>query len=82
MTQKKLKTENLIMIKKYYIEEKDGKEIKRKQTIHEFEDWQDLPHKEQVTLDEFKEKILRDYSNEPNKKFVNVSYKLLDLSHI
>lgn len=38
------------MIKKYYIEEKDGKEIKRKQTIHEFEDWQDLPRKEQVAL--------------------------------
>lgn len=38
------------MIKKYYIEEQDGKEIKRKQTIHEFEDWQDLPHKEQVAL--------------------------------
>lgn len=38
------------MIKKYYIEEKDGKEIKRKQTIHEFEDWQDLPHKEQMNL--------------------------------
>lgn len=38
------------MIKKYYIEEEDGKEIKRKQTIHEFEDWRDLPHKEQVTL--------------------------------
>lgn len=38
------------MIKKYYIEEEDGKEIKRKQTIHEFEDWQDLPHKEQVAL--------------------------------
>lgn len=38
------------MIKKYYIEEKDGKEIKRKQIIHEYEDWQDLPHKEQVAL--------------------------------
>lgn len=38
------------MIKKYYIEEEDGKEIKRKQTIHEFEDWKDLPHKEQVAL--------------------------------
>lgn len=38
------------MIKKFYIEEKDGKEIKRKQTIHEFEDWQDLPHKEQMDL--------------------------------
>lgn len=38
------------MIKKYYIEEEDGKEIKRKQTIHEFEDWQGLPHKEQVAL--------------------------------
>lgn len=38
------------MIKKYYIEERDGKEIKRKQTIHEFEDWQDLPRKEQVAL--------------------------------
>lgn len=38
------------MIKKFYIEEKDGKEIKRKQTIHEFEDWQDLPRKEQVAL--------------------------------
>lgn len=38
------------MIKKYYIEEEDGKEIKRKQTIHEYEDWQDLPHKEQVAL--------------------------------
>ena len=38
------------MIKKYYIEEEDGKEIKRKQIIHEYEDWQDLPHKEQVAL--------------------------------
>lgn len=38
------------MIKKYYIEEEDGKEIKRKQMIHEFEDWQDLPHKEQMNL--------------------------------
>jgi hypothetical protein len=38
------------MIKKYYIEEKDGKEIKRKQTIHKFEDWQNLPRKEQVAL--------------------------------
>ena len=38
------------MIKKYYIEEEDGKEIKRKQTVHEFEDWKDLPHKEQVAL--------------------------------
>ena len=38
------------MIKKYYIEEENGKEIKRKQTIHEFEDWQDLPRKEQVAL--------------------------------
>lgn len=38
------------MIKKYYIEEEDGKEVKRKQTIHEFEDWQDLPHKEQIAL--------------------------------
>lgn len=38
------------MIKKYYIEEEDGKEIKRKQTIHEFEDWEELPHKEQVAL--------------------------------
>lgn len=38
------------MIKKYYIEEEDGKEIKRKQTIHEFEDWQDLPHKEKMNL--------------------------------
>lgn len=38
------------MIKKFYIEEKDGKEVKRKQTIHEFEDWQDLPRKEQVAL--------------------------------
>ena len=38
------------MIKKYYIEEEDGKEIKRKQTIHEFEDWESLPHKEQVAL--------------------------------
>ena len=38
------------MIKKYYIEEEDGKETKRKQTIHEYEDWQDLPHKEQVAL--------------------------------
>ena len=39
-----------MMIKKYYIEEEDGKEIKRKQIIHEYEDWQDLPHKEQVAL--------------------------------
>lgn len=38
------------MIKKYYIEEEDGKEIKRKQTIHELEDWKDLPHKEQIVL--------------------------------
>lgn len=38
------------MIKKYYIEEEDGKEIKRKQIIHEFEDWQGLPHKEQIAL--------------------------------
>lgn len=38
------------MIKKYYIEEEDGQEIKRKQTIHEFEDWQDLTHKEQMNL--------------------------------
>lgn len=38
------------MIKKYYVEEENGKEIKRKQTIHEFEDWQDLPRKEQVAL--------------------------------
>lgn len=38
------------MIKKYYIEEQDGKEIKRKQTIHEYEDWQDLPHEEQMNL--------------------------------
>lgn len=38
------------MIKKYYIEEEGGKEIKRKQTIHEYEDWQDLPHKEQTNL--------------------------------
>lgn len=38
------------MIKKYYIEEENGKEIKRKQTIHEFEDWQDLPHKEKMNL--------------------------------
>ena len=35
-------------------------------------DLQKILDKEQVTLDEFKEKILRDYSNEPNKKFVNV----------
>lgn len=38
------------MIKKYYIEEEDGKEIKRKQTIHGYEDWKDLPHKEQIAL--------------------------------
>lgn len=38
------------MIKKYYIEEEDGKEIKRKQTIHDYEDWKDLPHKEQIAL--------------------------------
>lgn len=38
------------MIKRYYIEEEDGKEIKRKQTIHEYEDWKDLPRKEQLNL--------------------------------
>lgn len=38
------------MIKKFYIEEENGKEIKRKQTIHEFEDWEELPHKERVAL--------------------------------
>lgn len=38
------------MIKKFYIEEENGKEIKRKQTIHEFDDWQYLPRKEQVAL--------------------------------
>ncbi len=45
-------------------------------------DLQKILDKEQLTLDEFKEKILRDYSNEPNKKFVNVSYKLLDLIYL
>lgn len=45
-------------------------------------DFQKILDKEQLTLEEFKEKILRDYSNEPNKKFVNISYKLLDLIYL
>lgn len=50
MNSKKLKTENLIMIKKYYIEEKDGKEIKRKQTIHEAVEIKELKPKEQLEV--------------------------------
>ena len=54
----------------------DSKFKKEKKFLDNF-----LP-KKQKTQEEFKEKILRDYSNEPNKKFVNVSYKLLDLMGI
>ena len=38
------------MIKKYYIEEKDGKEVKRKQTIHEAVEIKELKPKEQLEV--------------------------------
>lgn len=38
------------MIKRYYIEEKDGKEIKRKQTIHEVVEIKELKPKEQLEV--------------------------------
>lgn len=38
------------MIKKFYIEEKDGKEIKRKQTIHEAVEIKELKPKEQLDV--------------------------------
>ena len=38
------------MIKRYYIEEEDGKEIKRKQTIHEVVEIKELKPKEQLEV--------------------------------
>lgn len=38
------------MIKKFYIEEKDGKETKRKQTIHEAVEIKELKPKEQLEV--------------------------------
>lgn len=38
------------MLKRYYIEEEDGKEIKRKQTIHEAVEIKELKPKEQLEV--------------------------------
>lgn len=39
-----------MMIKRYYIEEENGKEIKRKQTIHEAVEIKELKPKEQLEV--------------------------------